>query len=43
MPGWEFHLSEDDTWATVAFVMQMPTLSAADYRAMTATPAEAAR
>jgi mono/diheme cytochrome c family protein len=43
MPGWEFHLSEDDTWATVAIVMQMPTLSAADYRAMTATPAEAAR
>jgi cytochrome c1 len=43
MPGWEFHLDEDDTWATVAFVMQLPTLSAADYRAKTAPSREAAR
>jgi mono/diheme cytochrome c family protein len=43
MPAWEFHLSEDDMWATVAFVMQLPTLSAADYRAMTAPPGKPAR
>jgi mono/diheme cytochrome c family protein len=43
MPGWEFHLSEDDMWATVAFVMQLPTLSAADYRALTAPPGKPAR
>jgi mono/diheme cytochrome c family protein len=36
MPGWEYHLSEDELWSTVAFIMQLPTLSADDYRAMTA-------
>ena len=43
MPAWEFHLSEDEMWATVAFVMQLPTLNATDYRAMTAPPGEPAR
>jgi len=43
MPAWEFHLGEDDMWATVAFVLQLPTLSAADYRAMTAPPGKPAR
>jgi mono/diheme cytochrome c family protein len=43
MPAWEFHLSEDEMWATVAFVMQLPTLNAADYRTMTAPPGEPAR
>ncbi|MCS0628881.1 cytochrome c [Telluria mixta] len=36
MPGWEYHLSEDELWASVAFIMQLPTLSADDYRTMTA-------
>ena len=36
MPGWEYHLSEDELWSTVAFIMQLPTLSADDYRALTA-------
>jgi hypothetical protein len=36
-------LSEDETWAAVAFVMQLPVLSAADYRALTAPGAETAR
>ena len=40
MPGWEYHLSEDELWTTVAFVMQLPTLSAADYRALTAPAPE---
>jgi len=35
MPGWEYHLSEDEMWTTVAFIMQLPTLTAADYRALT--------
>jgi hypothetical protein len=29
-------LSEDELWSTVAFIMQLPTQSADDYRAMTA-------
>jgi cytochrome c5 len=46
MPAWEYHLSEADLWATVAFVSQLRTLSVADYRAMTAPalpPAPAAQ
>jgi mono/diheme cytochrome c family protein len=43
MPAWEYHLSEDEMWATVAFVMQLPVLSAADYRALTAPGAETKR
>ncbi|PQO95212.1 hypothetical protein C5614_18160 [Massilia phosphatilytica] len=36
MPGWEYHLNDDELWATTAFILQLPTLSAADYRALTA-------
>lgn len=36
MPAWEFHLSDDDIWATVAFIRQLPDMSAQDYRAVTA-------
>jgi mono/diheme cytochrome c family protein len=44
MPAWEFHLSEADTWATVAFINRMPGMSARDYRTLTATaPAAAGR
>jgi len=40
MPAWEFHLSEADTWATVAFINRMPMMSAREYRTLTtATPA----
>ena len=37
MPAWEYHLPDDDIWAVVAFVRTMPTMSADDYRAATAT------
>jgi mono/diheme cytochrome c family protein len=40
MPAWEFHLSEADLWAVVAFMQVLPTLSARDYAAVT-TPAAA--
>jgi mono/diheme cytochrome c family protein len=36
MPAWEFHLSDADIWATVAFIRQLPDMSAQDYRAITA-------
>ena len=36
MPAWEFHLSQEDTWAVVAFMQVLPTLSARDYAAVTA-------
>lgn len=36
MPAWEYHLSDSDLWAVVAFVSAMPGLSARDYRRMTA-------
>jgi mono/diheme cytochrome c family protein len=36
MPAWEFHLSEADTWATVAFINRLQGMSARDYRALTA-------
>jgi mono/diheme cytochrome c family protein len=36
MPAWEFHLSEDDLWAVVAFMRVLPTLSTRDYAAITA-------
>jgi mono/diheme cytochrome c family protein len=35
MPAWEYRISDDEIWQTVAFVQQMPTLSPADYKAMT--------
>jgi mono/diheme cytochrome c family protein len=31
MPAWEFRLSDEDLWAVVAFVRQLPTLSPAQY------------
>ncbi len=31
MPAWEFRLPDDDLWAVVAFVRQLPTLSPAQY------------
>jgi len=36
MPAWEFRLSDADIWSTVAFINQMPAMSARDYRALTA-------
>jgi mono/diheme cytochrome c family protein len=36
MPAWEFHLSDADIWATVAFIAQLPGMTAQDYRAITA-------
>jgi mono/diheme cytochrome c family protein len=34
MPAWEFRLSENELWAVVAFVMTLPELSPAAYKAM---------
>lgn len=47
MPAWQYHLSDGDIWAVVAFVAAMPAMSPADYRRMTAqagvpAPAQAA-
>lgn len=36
MPAWEFVYSDDELWSIVAFVMTLPELSPADYRAMDA-------
>ncbi|MEN3275122.1 MAG: hypothetical protein V7631_912 [Massilia sp.] len=36
MPAWQFHLSDADLWAVVAFMQVLPTLSARDYAAATA-------
>ena len=35
MPAWEYHLSDSDIWAVVAFVAAMPGMTPADYRRMT--------
>jgi len=43
MPAWEYHMSDQELWDTVAFVMELPRLSAADYRAITTPQPEAAR
>jgi mono/diheme cytochrome c family protein len=43
MPAWEYHMSDTELWDTVAFIMQLPRMSAADYRATTARQPEAAR
>ncbi len=37
MPAWEFRLPDDDLWAVVAFVRQLPTLSPAQYSALPAS------
>jgi mono/diheme cytochrome c family protein len=42
MPAWQFHLSEDDLWAVVAFMGVLPTLSARDYAQATGVPDAAA-
>jgi mono/diheme cytochrome c family protein len=34
MPAWGFRLSDDDSWAVVAFLRILPTLSPRDYRAL---------
>jgi len=42
MPAWQFHISESDLWAVVAFMGVLPTLSARDYEQATrAGPASA--
>lgn len=35
MPAWEYHLSDSDLWAVVAFVAAMPDMTPADFRRMT--------
>jgi mono/diheme cytochrome c family protein len=37
MPAWEFRLPDDDLWAVVAFVRQLPTLSPAQYAKLPAS------
>ena len=34
MPAWEFVYSDAELWSVVAFVLRLPTLSAAEYRAL---------
>jgi mono/diheme cytochrome c family protein len=34
MPAWKFRLSDDDIWAIVAFVKQLPGISPLDYKAL---------
>ena len=34
MPAWQFRYSDDDLWAIVAFVMQMPRLSSREFAEM---------
>jgi cytochrome c1 len=36
MPAWEFRISEDGLWSTVAFLKHMPSMTPADYREMSA-------
>ncbi len=38
MPAWEYHLSEPDLWAVVAFMQELPRLSTPAYTALTAGP-----
>jgi mono/diheme cytochrome c family protein len=35
MPAWEYHLSDNDIWAVVAFVSAMPDMTQEDFRRMT--------
>ena len=35
MPAWEFHLSDEDLWATVAFLARLPDLTPQQYAAIT--------
>jgi mono/diheme cytochrome c family protein len=43
MPAWQFHLSEDDLWAVVAFMGVLPTMSAHDYAQATGVQNAASR
>lgn len=36
MPAWEYRMSEDDLWAVVAFMLELPRLSPAQYRTLQA-------
>lgn len=38
MPAWKYRLTDDDIWATVAFLKRLPLLSSAQYQALTAPP-----
>ena len=42
MPSWEYHLSDSDIWATVAFVSGMPAMTVQDFNRMTAPGADTA-
>jgi len=35
MPAWEYRMSEEQLWETVAFMQHLPEMKPADYRAMT--------
>jgi len=37
MPAWEYHMSDSDLWAVVAFVTVLPRLTPQAYREMTAS------
>jgi mono/diheme cytochrome c family protein len=39
MPAWKFRLSDEDLWAVVAFLVEMPRLSPAEYQALKSEPA----
>lgn len=41
MPGWEFHLADEDLWNVVAFMQQLPHLTPQDYAAYAARQGKA--
>jgi mono/diheme cytochrome c family protein len=38
MPAWQYRMADDDLWAVVAFVKQLPLVSVAEYQALEAPP-----
>jgi mono/diheme cytochrome c family protein len=40
MPAWKFRMSDEDLWAVVAFLVEMPRLSPAQYKALKSAPFE---
>lgn len=42
MPAWQHRLPDDALWALVAFMLRLPTLTAAEFRSLTESGAEAA-
>ena len=40
MPAWEYHLANEDLWAVVAFVQQLPALTPKAYDEITAREAD---